>query len=181
LKSQILRTGSKRNDLHTGDISLHSPSITSTSCSIQHLSHAAGIEISQDIRACEVGWRKGRIRMSVDFTTIFIVRRDRHFVLFLEIKATNHISNILTRESADQQMNDRFKGLFDDVKIPRLYGISALGSKICIYTLDRDTGDFMPQEIPTSRGRITDTAPADRWSFDIVTPGGLWALSRSCH
>ncbi|KAF8469003.1 hypothetical protein BDZ91DRAFT_694978 [Kalaharituber pfeilii] len=109
---------------------------------------------------------------SVDFTTIFIVRRKRHPVLFLEVKATNHISHISKREAADQQMRDRFKDLFDDVKIPRLYGISALGAKICLYTLDRDTGDIMPEEIPTSRVRIMDTAPAHRWSLDIVTPEG---------
>ena len=43
-------------------------------------------------------------------------------------------------------MRDWFKAMFDDVKIARLYGISALRSKICLYTLDRDTGDIMSEE-----------------------------------
>ena len=30
----------------------------------------------------------------------------------------------------------------------------------------------MPGEIPTSHVRVTDTAPKDRWSMDIVTSEG---------
>ena len=68
-------------------------------------------------------------------------------------------------------MRDRFKAMFDTIQIPRLYGISALGTKICFYALDRGTGDITPDEIPRSRGRVTDTAPAARWSIDIMAGG----------
>ena len=108
---------------------------------------------------------------SVDFTTIFMVRRERHPVLFLEVKPPSHIRDISTPEDAGQQMRQRFKAIFDD-RIPTLYGLSTLGSKICLYTLHRETGDILPEEIPTSGIRVKDTAPSTRWNFDIVTSEG---------
>lgn len=66
-------------------------------------------------------------------------------------------------------MGDWYKDLFDDVKIPRLYGISALGSKICFYTLDRDNGDIMPEVIPT--------IVFDLW-IRLLPIGGALILSR---
>ncbi|KAF8446711.1 hypothetical protein BGX38DRAFT_1270875 [Terfezia claveryi] len=65
-----------------------------------------------------------------------------HPVFFVEIKASNHIRHMSTRKDADLQMRERFEELFDDVKVETLYGISALGTKLCIYTASKETGGY---------------------------------------
>lgn len=116
---------------------------------------------------------------SVDFTTIFIVRHEKHPVLFVEIKCSNHILQKSTRQAADQQMREQFTDLFDNVEIETLYGLSAIGTKLCIYTADKQTGRLLPKQNPSSLEFVTDTAPIDRWDIDIMTPEGeerLWQV-----
>ncbi|KAF8424319.1 hypothetical protein EV426DRAFT_509185, partial [Tirmania nivea] len=50
---------------------------------------------------------------SVDFTTIFVVRRAKHPVLFVKINATGHIHKASQRAAADQQMQDQYFNLFN--------------------------------------------------------------------
>jgi hypothetical protein len=58
--------------------------------------------------------------------------------------------------------------------LPTLYGVSALGTKLCFYSLNVRETDLviMPQAIPRDPILVTDTAPADRWAFDILEPAG---------
>lgn len=62
--------------------------------------------------------------------------------------------------------------VFDDVKIPTLYGISAIGTRLSLYTVSKETGYIEPEAIPDERVRGKDIAPADRWNLDILTPEG---------
>lgn len=123
---------------------------------------------------------------SVDFTTIFIVRHEKHPVLFVEIKCSNHILQMSTRQAADQQMRERFTDLFDNVEIEKFYGLSAMGTRLCIYTADKQTGRLLPKQIPSSLEFVIDTAPIHRWDIDIMTPGArndsgkLLVISRAC-
>ena len=41
-------------------------------------------------------------------------------------------------------MRERFKVLFESVRIPRLYGISAMGTKISVYTMDTKNDELFP-------------------------------------
>jgi len=109
---------------------------------------------------------------SVDFTTILIVRHKEHPVFFLEIKASEHLRRISSRKDADLQMRERFENLFDDVEVETLYGISALGTKLCIYTVSKETGRLLPKRVPAGPQFVTDTAPINRWDVDIMTPDG---------
>ncbi|RPB26085.1 hypothetical protein L211DRAFT_821000 [Terfezia boudieri ATCC MYA-4762] len=102
------------------------------------------------------------------FTTIFIISRDGHPVLFVEVETIRSFS---THFNSDIQMHETFKVLFDDVRVPKLYGISAMGTRICVYTMDRNNGEILPEAIPHSPTRVTDTASAERWRYDIVQPG----------
>ncbi|KAF8430026.1 hypothetical protein EV426DRAFT_1357 [Tirmania nivea] len=109
---------------------------------------------------------------SVDFTTIFLVRRNQHPVFFVEVKSSGSLHHISSREEADLQMRERFKKLFDDVQIKILYGVSAMGTKLCIYSLNKETRRLLPNVIPSDPEIVTDTAPIDRWDVDIMTPEG---------
>ena len=75
-------------------------------------------------------------------------------------------------------MRKRFLDLADRVDIPILYGMSALGSKVCFYTYDKGTKSLSPEVIKGDQNLIFDTAPADHWSLDITTPDGEKELRR---
>ena len=117
-------------------------------------------------------YKRGEQAKSVDFTTIFIISHDEHPVLFVEVKPSGHFQHISTRASADIQIRERFKVLFESVSVPKLYGISAMGTRICLYTMDKKNGELLPESIPDSSTRVTDTAPAERWGYDIMKPKG---------
>ncbi|KAG0638021.1 hypothetical protein HOY80DRAFT_1016582 [Tuber brumale] len=110
---------------------------------------------------------------SVDFTTIFLVRHKTHPVFFVEVKSSSSLHHISSRQEADIQMRERFTRLFEDVVIGTLYGASAMGTKICIYKLDRTSRRLTPPIIiPSNPELVNDTAPMDRWNIDLLTPEG---------
>lgn len=57
-----------------------------------------------------------------------------------------------------------------------LYVVSALGTKLCFYSLDTkdDRADIVPKIILSDpHGTLLiDSAPADRWNYDILEPDG---------
>ena len=109
---------------------------------------------------------------AVDFTTIFIVRHNSHPIFFVEIKALGHLQRVSDRQAADNQMRERFEKLFDEVKISNLYGMSALGTRVCLYEWDRETRKIEPPAIPKDPNYTIDTAPIDRWNLDILSAEG---------
>jgi hypothetical protein len=46
------------------------------------------------------------------------------------------VRRISGRAAADKQMRTRFEALADQLTIPTLYGVSALGTRLCVYTYD---------------------------------------------
>jgi len=76
---------------------------------------------------------------TVDFTTIFLVQQREHPVFFVEVKAAGHIHNDCIRAAADQQMREGVYALRNDIEIPILYGISAIGIELCFYKYIKDT------------------------------------------
>ncbi|KAF8476107.1 hypothetical protein BDZ91DRAFT_648585, partial [Kalaharituber pfeilii] len=108
----------------------------------------------------------------VDYTTIFLVQQREHPVFFFEIKAAGHIHRTSSRAAADKEMRERVDDLRDDVKIPILYGVSAIGTKLCFYKCTKDTGQLEPELIPGHTKIVVDTAPRDHWEFDMLTDEG---------
>ncbi|KAI5797939.1 hypothetical protein DFH27DRAFT_625003, partial [Peziza echinospora] len=90
---------------------------------------------------------------AVDFTTVFIVRHNEHAVFFLEIKPSGHIQHNPSRAAADRQMREWFRILFDDVEIPILCGVSAIGTIFCIYTWNKETRRITPNARIEDHGR----------------------------
>ncbi|RPB22696.1 hypothetical protein L211DRAFT_810499, partial [Terfezia boudieri ATCC MYA-4762] len=69
-------------------------------------------------------------------------------------------------------MREGVDDLRDDVKIPILYGVSAMGTKLCFYKYTEDTGRLEPELILGHTKFVVDTAPRDRWEFDVLTDEG---------
>ena len=67
---------------------------------------------------------------------------------------------------------ERVYALRNDIEIPVLYGVSAIGTKLCLYKYTKDTQELEPAPIPGHATRMVDMAPRDRWDFDVLTPEG---------
>ncbi|KAF8439568.1 hypothetical protein BGX38DRAFT_1273329 [Terfezia claveryi] len=98
-----------------------------------------------------------RLKKSVDFTTVFVVRHKRKPIFFIEVKPLGYLEYASTRSAADEQMRARYNTLFDDTK---------------------ETHEIMPKAIPSSPDFTIDTTPAERWGLDILTAEGEERLRR---
>lgn len=79
----------------------------------------------------------------------------KHPALFLEIKATGHIHKPSQCAAADLQMQDRFFNLFDEVKIPIFYELSALGPRVSVYTFNKSINELDPAPLINTGNRQT--------------------------
>ena len=109
---------------------------------------------------------------SIDFSVIYVVHRNKTPIFFLEIKPHSHLNKESTRQATDQQMRGRVGPLFDTRTIPKLYGISALGTKLSIYEFMHATDAVTPHNIPEDPDFVTDVAPKDWWSYELFEEEG---------
>ena len=130
----------------------------------------------------EGGWnivpqfRRPRKPDTLDFITLFIVTRQKIPFLFLEIKSAGCIQYSGSRAAADDHMRDAFIDLAH-VEVPTLHGFSAMGSKLCHYSLNTATCELIPHQIPRDPRFIKDTAPAAAWNLDILCDEGVKQFS----
>ena len=106
----------------------------------------------------------------------YVVELDGKPIFFVEIKPPVNRDTISARSAADIQMRDRFRDLFDLTPFDMMYGVSAMGKHIAIYSLKKSTGTILPEVIPGSTTLIIDTAPKERWNLDITTVEGYDAF-----
>lgn len=53
-----------------------------------------------------------------------------------------------------------------------LYGISAIGTKICVYQIEEESGNIGAEMFDHGEHPEKDTAPAARWELDVMTVEG---------
>ncbi|OBZ66468.1 hypothetical protein A0H81_13603 [Grifola frondosa] len=105
----------------------------------------------------------------IDFASIFVIKHAQRSVFFLEVKPAAYFQGEGTRGLMDDQMRDHFFMLHDQVKIPVLYGVSALGTHLCLYKCTASSGDLEPATIAHRPMRLDDYAPAERWSLELLS------------
>ena len=114
-----------------------------------------------------------RIKGSMDITIVFIIMKRKVPVFFLEVKTHLALDHAPSRKEADNQMRDMFlyfsSGSFP---LPKLYGISALGTCFSVYEYHPDTRRLTPRRIIPDPDVVSDTAPQERWNHDVMTPEG---------
>ncbi|KAI6039463.1 hypothetical protein EDC04DRAFT_3140889 [Pisolithus marmoratus] len=104
--------------------------------------------------------------------TIIAARRQVP-ILFVEIKNYIAHDDAVTREQADEQMRLKFLDFVEgSMPIPKLYGISALGTQICVYEYTAEDHTLTPERILPHPPFVTDIAPKERWNLDIMEPEG---------
>lgn len=110
---------------------------------------------------------------SVDFTVIYVVMKRKVPVLFIEVKPYVHLHEIGTRGKADHQMRERFRDLVGpNLPVPKLYGISAMGTCFSVYEYTKETSRLTPPLIARDPDIINDVAPQARWNYELLEPAG---------
>lgn len=111
---------------------------------------------------------------AIDFTITYVIEPlDLESpILFVEIKPPTYLSPITTRKNAENQVRSRFGMLAHLVRIPKLYGISAIGRHLSYFIYDRATGVVEPAALPDHPSVVLDTAPVERWDTNIMHEEG---------
>ena len=109
------------------------------------------------------------------FATFLVVMNKEHKpILFVDIKPDEWADDSYCRRNADIQMRGRFEEIRYICPIPRLYGLSLLGTSLRVYCSDTATNITTP---PFVRDLGEDITPSDflqgQWSLDILSPEGL--------
>jgi hypothetical protein len=105
----------------------------------------------------------------------FIVRHMRnrtlHPVLVLTVKPRGAIADDYRREEAHEQIHAAMESV-GDIAIPTLYGVSALGSRICVYRYNARSSEICHPPIPGLPNTLTVVPPKEWWDMDIMSPEG---------
>jgi hypothetical protein len=121
-----------------------------------------------------------RIRGSMDFAVVYIVMKRKIPVFFLEVKTYLAFDHDSLRKEADDQMRDKFLDFVSgSLSLPKLYGISALGTRYAVYEYHPHDRTLTPTRILPHPDIVNDTAPQERWKYDVMAPEGeakLWQL-----
>ncbi|KAG6843557.1 hypothetical protein H0H87_003169 [Tephrocybe sp. NHM501043] len=110
---------------------------------------------------------------SIDFIIAYIVMKQKVPILFIEVKPQVHLQDIAKREKADNQMRDKFWELGSpDLPIPKLYGISTMGTCFSVYQYTKDMNHVTPTSIPRDPDVINDIAPRALWNYKLLETSG---------
>lgn len=120
----------------------------------------------------QVSPKNKRITGSIDSSVIYIVMKRKVPILFVEIKTYQAFDRASLRKEADEQIRDRFLDFTGNVAIPTLYGISAFGTRFSVYEYTSETRSLTPYRIPPHPLILTDTAPQERWNYDVMESEG---------
>ena len=122
-------------------------------------------------------WTSPPKGFSIDFTAVFVVQKAQHTFFFLEVKPAGSFASRSARAAVDDQMRSRFGELIDDVAIPTLHGISALGPHLSFYTYSKDENNIHPPLILRDPNQVNDCAPAIRWDTGLLSDDDVRRLT----
>lgn len=111
-------------------------------------------------------------RDSIDFVIEYLVLENDLPVFILEIKEPSKINLLSSRQEADIQMRKRLRDLVQRCPIDKLNGVSAFGSQLSFYSIDKHTMKMLPPVIPQDIEMINDTAPIERWNTNLLDENG---------
>ena len=96
-------------------------------------------------------------------------------VLFAEIRDDGWVNRPNKCLRADYQMHSRCEELLLDCSIPRLYGLSLLGTSLRVYCADTITSEVTPDPIalPNRNYVVPRNFFVGEWNLDILSLDGL--------
>jgi hypothetical protein len=110
---------------------------------------------------------------SVDYTISYVVFKSEIPIFFVEIKTFVALDLGSARAVADNQMRTIFLDFSSDpLPQAKLIGISAMGTHFAVYEYTTDDRHLNPPRINHHPGIIPDTAPKERWGYDLMEDSG---------
>lgn len=112
---------------------------------------------------------------SADFTVGFEIQWNYAPVLILELKDPLDFIYISTRREADSRIRTRIGDLAERWPLRTLHAISALGTRLCFYSIDTTdlaNAEILPLPTAPHPTRVNNCAPAERWEYDIMEEKG---------
>ncbi|KAF8502736.1 hypothetical protein F5888DRAFT_1592482, partial [Russula emetica] len=118
-------------------------------------------------------------RDAVDFVVFMVVlnqeQQKRAPILIAGVKDDRWANKPDKRQRADTEMRQWFDQMLPNCPIPRLYGLSLLGTSLRVYCGDKVTGEVTPHFV--GRPNVDRILPPDflegQWDLDILSPDGL--------
>lgn len=113
---------------------------------------------------------------AVNFVVFMVVlNQEQKPVLFAEIKDDKWANEANTRQRADTQMRQRFDQMLPNCVIPRLYGLSLLGTSLRVYCADKVTDEVTPDYVgrPNMDRVLPPSFLEGQWGVDILSPDGF--------
>lgn len=114
---------------------------------------------------------------SCDAIDVFLVVFDSNDrpVLIAEVKDDSWIDKAELRYRADDQMRSRYALLLDECPLPRLWGLSLLGTSARVYCGDTTSFNVQPPAIVRSHESriLPKTFLAGEWAIEILTKEGF--------
>ncbi|KAJ6490658.1 hypothetical protein C8R47DRAFT_1014108 [Mycena vitilis] len=117
---------------------------------------------------------------TVDFGVLLVVMDQRRRpVLLIEVKDDSHLTVPSNRAAADQQMRARYDDLLYRCPLPKLYGLSMIGTKMRVYTGDAAVMTLHPPLVSTSPDRVLDRKHLEgAWNVDILSEEGFVGMKQ---
>ena len=115
-------------------------------------------------------------RDAVDFVVFLVIfNQNQQPVLIAEIKDDKWANEPDKRQRADAQMRQQYDQMLLNCPIPRLYGLSLLGTSLRIYRGDKVTGVVAPDFVdrPSAHRVLPPDFLEGEWDLDILSPEGL--------
>jgi hypothetical protein len=108
-----------------------------------------------------------------------VLNQEQKPVLIAEIMFDSWVNSPHYRQRADTQMRHWFDQMLQNCPLPRLYGLSLLGTSLRVYCADKATGLVTPQFVghPDPVQILPRNLPSNflegQWDVDILSPEGL--------
>ena len=104
-----------------------------------------------------------------------ILNQDQKPVLIVDIQDDSWAKTPHLRQSADAQIHHLYDQMLFNCLIPRLYGLSLLGTSLRVYCANTVTGEVMPPFVDRDRpGTILPSNFLEgEWDLDILSLEGL--------
>jgi hypothetical protein len=115
-------------------------------------------------------------RDSIDFVIFLVFNSNDKPVLLVEVKDDSWAQKAELRYRADKQMRDRYALMLDECPLPRLWGISTLGTSMRVYCGDSASYMIDPAPVPRPEPSTRVLLPsflAGEWYLDIISQEGF--------
>ena len=108
--------------------------------------------------------------------TTFTVYYKKTPVFLLDLHTYANLVSPSAREVADEHIRIHIRDLLPYCPLSTLHAVSAFGTRLAFYTVQRSEGAILPARAASSEFITNDRTPADWWGCDLLEEDGAIRL-----